>query len=67
MTTSTAERSFSTLRRLKSYLRNRMTEERLNGLVLMYIHQNLAAKMDANEVLNIFSRKHRSQLSLLNI
>lgn len=67
VTTSTAERSFSTLRRLKSYLRNRMTEERLNGLALMHIHQDIAAKMYANEVLDIFSRKHKRKLSLLNI
>lgn len=67
VTTSTAERSFSTLRRLKSYLRNKMTEERLNGLALMHIHQDVAAKMDANEVLDIFSRKHKRKLSLLNI
>ncbi|XP_063623118.1 52 kDa repressor of the inhibitor of the protein kinase-like [Cydia splendana] len=65
VTTSTAERSFSTLRRLKSYLRSRMTEERLNGLAVMHIHQDIATKMDANEVLDIFSRKHKRKLSLL--
>nr|XP_023027992.1 52 kDa repressor of the inhibitor of the protein kinase-like [Leptinotarsa decemlineata] len=65
VTTSTAERSVSTLRRLKSYLRNRMTD--LNGLASMHIHQDVAAKMDANEVMDIFSRKHKRKLSLLNI
>ena len=38
MSTSTAERTFSTLRRLKTYLRNFMTEERLSSLALMAIH-----------------------------
>ena len=33
VTTSTAERSFSTLRRLKSYLRSTMTQERLNHMI----------------------------------
>lgn len=32
ITTATAERSFSTLRNLKTYLRNTMSENRLNGL-----------------------------------
>jgi hypothetical protein len=38
ITTATAERSFSTLRRLKTYLRSTMNEERLNGLALLSIH-----------------------------
>ncbi|KAJ3649397.1 hypothetical protein Zmor_021144 [Zophobas morio] len=64
VTTSTAERSFSTLRRLKTYLRSRMTEDRLNGLALMQIHQDIASTMNAEEVLDIFSRKHKRKLSL---
>lgn len=67
VTTSTAERSFSTLRRLKTYLRSRMTEDRLNGLALMHIHQDIASKMNPNDVLDIFSRKHKRKLSLSNI
>jgi hypothetical protein len=35
--TATAERSFSTLRRLKNYLRSTMGEERLNGLAFFCI------------------------------
>ncbi|KAG0430646.1 hypothetical protein HPB47_022499 [Ixodes persulcatus] len=35
VTTATVERSFSTLRRLKTYLRNRTAEDRLNGLDLI--------------------------------
>lgn len=34
LSTSTNERSFSTLRRLKTYLRNTTGEDRLNGLAL---------------------------------
>lgn len=34
------ERSFSILRRLKDWSRSTMTEERLNSLVLLYIHQD---------------------------
>lgn len=58
---------FDLLRRLNSYLRSQMSEERLNGLVLTYIHQTIATKMNANEVLDIFSIKYKRKLSLLNI
>ena len=33
-----AERLFSGLRRIKSYLRNRMSDERLSGLALMLLY-----------------------------
>lgn len=36
-----AERTFSAFRRLKTYLRSRMSEERLSGLALMHIHHGL--------------------------
>ena len=37
VTTCTAERSFSCLRRIKTYLRSSMTEERLNNVILLHI------------------------------
>ncbi|KAJ4449948.1 hypothetical protein ANN_01355 [Periplaneta americana] len=41
VSTSTSERSFSTLKRLKSYLRNTMGNDRLNGLALLNIHRDI--------------------------
>ena len=35
-TNATSERSFSAMRRLKSYLRSTMTQERLNHLITLY-------------------------------
>ena len=40
VTTATAERSFSSLRRLKTFLRGQMTDCRLNNLFLMYVHSS---------------------------
>ena len=57
VTTSTAERSFSTLRRLKTYLRNTMGQTRLNGLALLNIHRQLGVTSD--EVVNILARNPR--------
>lgn len=39
VSTATAERSFSTLRRLKTYMRSSMLEDRLTGLALIAIHR----------------------------
>lgn len=41
VTTCVNERSFSTLRILKTYLRSTMTQSRLNGLALLYIHRQM--------------------------
>ncbi|XP_050058718.1 zinc finger MYM-type protein 1-like [Aphis gossypii] len=40
VTTCTSERSFSSLRNLKTYLRNTVSEDRLNGLAMLNIHRN---------------------------
>lgn len=47
VSTCTSERSFSTLRRLKTYLRNSTGETRLNGLALLNIHRKLTPTTDA--------------------
>jgi len=54
---ATVERSFSTLKRLKSYLHNSCGEDRLNGLALMTIHREKVPPVE--EVLKIFSQKPR--------
>ena len=41
MTTATAERTFSMLRRLKNYLRSRMTQEQLNHVMLTHTHTRI--------------------------
>ncbi|XP_057290939.1 52 kDa repressor of the inhibitor of the protein kinase-like [Hydractinia symbiolongicarpus] len=45
ITSCECERSFSSLRRLKDYCRSTMTEDRLNGLSLMYIHEEIIPKI----------------------
>lgn len=56
ITTSCTERSFSTLRRLKTYLRNTMTTERLNGLALLNISQT---KITPEQILEELGKKPR--------
>lgn len=38
VTTATGQRSFSSLKRLKTYIRNYIGQAKLNGLALMNIH-----------------------------
>ena len=41
-----AERSFSGYRRVKSYIRSSMTTERLAGLTLMHLHNDIEIDVD---------------------
>ena len=54
MTTATSERSFSTLRRLKSYLRSTMTQSRLNHIMLLHVHKELTDNIDLLQVAKYF-------------
>ncbi|XP_060845256.1 52 kDa repressor of the inhibitor of the protein kinase-like [Rhopalosiphum padi] len=60
VTTSTSERSFSTLKRIKSYLRTTMEENRLNGLSLLNIHYQIDIKPE--EVIDLFAKQHSRRL-----
>ena len=52
VTTATAERTFSGLRRLKTYLRSTMGSERLSGLALLTVHRTIP--LDIEDILNRF-------------
>ena len=53
-TTGFPEKSFSTARRLKSWLRSTMTIQRFNGLALLNVHKECTDKLDLMEVGNEF-------------
>ncbi|KAK9667913.1 hypothetical protein RND81_13G020400 [Saponaria officinalis] len=60
VTVASAERSFSKLKILKSYLRSTMLQERLNGLALIAIEKDLLEKVDYESLIDEFaSRKAR--------
>ncbi|KAJ8915305.1 hypothetical protein NQ315_014813 [Exocentrus adspersus] len=60
VTTASAERSFSTLKRIKTYLRNSTSETRLNGLALMNIHRDI--NIDVNIITDMFASKKERRL-----
>ncbi|ESN94593.1 hypothetical protein HELRODRAFT_68816 [Helobdella robusta] len=43
---ASAERSFSTLRRIKTWLRTRMTEDILVGLALLNVHRDVLVNVE---------------------
>ena len=61
VSSSTAERCFSALRRLKTYLRSSMGQERLNNLMLLNIHKDITDTIDihqiAREFINVNERR----------
>ena len=52
VSTATAERAFSELKLIKTYLRSTMGEERLNALTQLYLHKDI--KLEINDVLDEF-------------
>ena len=60
VTVASAERSFSQLKRIKSYSRSTMAQERLQGLALFCIESELAKTIDYDSIIATFaSRKDR--------
>lgn len=63
VTSATSERSFSSLQRIKTYLRNSMTHSWLNNLFLLHVHQTKTDQLDlvtiAKEFVNVNSRRLR--------
>lgn len=60
VTVAAAERSFSILKLIKTYLRSSMGQERLNGLALMSINQEVSRKIPFDDTIDAFSvRKSR--------
>ncbi|XP_020258942.1 zinc finger MYM-type protein 1-like [Asparagus officinalis] len=58
VTVASAERSFSKLKLLKSYLRSTMSQERLNGLALISIENDFIDKIDVQGLISDFAAKN---------
>ena len=56
VSTAQCERSFSTLRLIKSYLRSTMCEERLSDLAVLSIEKDMCGKIDVDEVITDFGK-----------
>ena len=63
-TNAVSERSFSAMRRLKTYLRTTMAQERLNHLLLLHIHKDRTDMLSCLEVARTFVGDSEHRLSV---
>ncbi|KAK9061091.1 hypothetical protein SSX86_018271 [Deinandra increscens subsp. villosa] len=63
VTVASAERSFSKLKLLKTYLRSTMTQERLNGLAILSIENNILENVNYEELIEKFATKNAQRAS----
>jgi hypothetical protein len=61
----TDERSFSTLRRLKIWLRSRMTEDRLSALCLIIVHHKVDILVQIDHFIDIFANIKNRRLEFV--
>ena len=54
VTSSTAERTFSSMRRLKNYLRSSMTQKLFNNMMILHIHKDKTDELDLNVIAEQF-------------
>jgi len=55
--TASAERNFSSLRRIKTWMRTRISEDRLNGLALLHAHRDIT--INSEDVIDVFAKSNR--------
>jgi hypothetical protein len=65
-TNAVSERSASGLRRIKTYLRSTMSQQRLNSLMVLHVHKDKTDQLDLKLCLNEFviRSEHRSTCTL---
>ena len=64
VTTASAERSFSALKCIKTYLRNSMTQQRLNHCMLLHVHVKQTDQLDLIDIAKEFVRRNERRRTL---
>ena len=64
VTVASAERSFSKLKLIKSYIRSTMSQERLNGLAILSIEKHMLEQIDFNSLIINFLSKNAYIINL---
>jgi len=62
-----SERSFSALRRLKTWLRTTMTAERLNSLCICHVHKDTLSEVDDDELIHDCVSRNEWRQKLFNV
>jgi hypothetical protein len=64
VTVASAERSFSKLKLIKSYLRSTMSQERLNGLTILSIEKKMLENLEYKNLIKNFASKKARRINL---
>ena len=64
---ATAERSFSTLRRVKTYLRSTMAQKRLTHLLILNIHEQRTSELNIDDIVKEFVSRTAERKSVFGI
>lgn len=59
VTVATAERSFSAMKRIKTSLRNSISDKRLSDLAMLHIHRNISENLNIENIVDIFCKNKR--------
>ena len=59
VSTAKCERTFSSLKRIKSYLRSSMSEQRLTDIAILSIERDLADSLILDDIVDEFAKKNR--------
>jgi len=59
VSSATCERSFSAMRRIKTWVRTSMHQERFTNLSILHIEKDLTKNIDTECILNEFSKSSR--------
>ena len=62
-TSATAERPFSTMRRMKTWLRLPMKQKRFNSLAILNFHKDMIDEINFVETGNAFVSSHENRLN----
>ena len=65
VTVAAGERSFSKLKLIKTYLRSKMSQNRLNALAMMSIEREISKQIDFNDIVNAFAAQRARRQKLL--
>ena len=66
VSTAECERSFSALKRIKTFLRSTMSEQRLTDLALLSIEKQLSQNLPLDEVIDRFAVADKNRKIVLN-
>ena len=64
-TNAVSERGFSAMRRIKSFLRSTMSQQRLNHLMILSVHKEKCDKLKLSEIANDFVSGNENRLNAL--